>query len=235
MCLPVSYASVGSAPRKFKSSCHKPWKRKCAAKKEWKEETCKGCSSIPHVRCCYRMSDVQTFYITFLHYATATPRLSLTEQRSGRDSPRGGECHPSFKTLSICASSSIFSPRRRTSMFDEGRAGLCFCPINRQDVRLTSWHVELFLRILGLWKQRTKKKKNYTTSYTKYLSCMAIQLTGRTHIQKWSQSFKLASIFFLFLKVAVLFMVNKAYFSTFFNLRWTNTNPTDHLWPWDCQ
>lgn len=43
MCLPVSYASVGSAPRKFKSSCHKPWKRKCAAKKGWMKETYKGC------------------------------------------------------------------------------------------------------------------------------------------------------------------------------------------------
>lgn len=51
MCLPVSYASVGSAPRKFKSSCHKPWKRKCAAKKGWMEETYKGCSWLPHVRC----------------------------------------------------------------------------------------------------------------------------------------------------------------------------------------
>lgn len=44
MCLPVSDASVGSAPRKFKSSCHKPWKRKCVAKNVWMGETYRVCS-----------------------------------------------------------------------------------------------------------------------------------------------------------------------------------------------
>lgn len=150
----------------------------------------------------YLMSDVATEWATFRLsagcYGNGGPlMLSQTEQRSGPDSPRGSQCHPSFKTISICTLSSIFSPHRRTSMFDERNAGLCFSRIDRQDEHLTSWHVEFFLVFAWLWKCHQRAKKRYKELH-KALVMHGYSSHTQTTSSKIKSKFQISFTFFFF-------------------------------------